>query len=356
MPEPPRILVVRLSALGDVLATLPAFAHLRATLPGARFAWAVEAPFAPLLEDLPGLDETFLFRTKRWRKNLLATETRTALLRSFDELRSFRPDVAIDFQGTLKSAAVTRFSGASTRIGLGPGELRERGAALAYADRAQGIRNEESPAAPLRALRLAAHVVARLTERAESAGPDPPPRPFALHVPSDPEGRVASFVATLDAPFVLLQPGAGWRNKEWGAARFGTLAERLRSERGWIPVVGWGPGEEPLAREVVETSKGTARLAPPTGIRELAFLASQAQAMVGGDTGPVHLAAGLGVPTVGILGPTGSRRHAPWGPRTKVVELPLDCRPCERRFSDRKPCLERIDVESVMASVIELAR
>lgn len=350
MGEPERILVVRLSALGDVLTTIPAFQRLRASFPRARFGWLVEAPFAPLLAGLPGLETVIPLRTRRWRREPFSPATRADLLAARRALRDFDADLAVDLQGTWKSAVATRISGAPVRFGLGPGDLREPPAALLLTDRAPA-----APAAPrsvvLRGL-VAARAVATRFGRPDGET-DERPGAFALHLPRDPEGTVAAFVASLGGPFALLQPGAGWRNKEWGAGRWGALARELATRHGRRPVVAWGPGEEALAAEVVAASGGEALAAPPTTLPELAALALAADVVAGGDTGPVHLAAALGRPTVAILGPTVGAVHGPWGPSVAVVETPLDCRPCNRRFASRKPCLDAIAVESVRSAVAQ---
>ena len=344
---PPRVLVVRLSALGDVVTTLPAFDLLRRSLPGASFAWAVEAPFRPLVEGLPAF--VIPLRTKEWRRKPFAGATRRALFETRDAIRDFRADLAIDFQGTLKSAVVTRTSGAPLRIGLGERDLREPLARRFYTARAE-------PAPPvrhvvLRGLALAAAALRAIgVEPAASSGD--PLDPFR-HVPADPDGRVAAFVAADPRPLALLQPAAGWANKEWGSARFGALARTLGA-RGFRVAVLHGPGEEPIALEVVTASAGAAELAPKTSIRELAALLSAARLAIGGDTGPIHLAAGLGTPTLGLLGPTVPAIHGPRGPRAESAGIELSCRPCARRYDEAKPCLVGLSSEAVEAAIARL--
>lgn len=350
MDEPERILVVRLSALGDVLTTIPAYLRLREAFPRARFAWLVEAPFAPLLDGLPGLETVIPLRTRRWRREPFAASTRADLLAARRALRAFDADLAVDLQGTWKSAVATRISGAPVRFGLGPGDLREPLAALLLTDRAPA-----APTAP-RSVVLRGLVTARAVARRFGHPPavaDERPGAFALHLPRDPGGTVARFVESLGRPFVLLQPGAGWRNKEWGAERWGALARELAARYARRSVVAWGPGEEALAAEVVAASGGEALAAPSTTLPELASLALAADVVAGGDTGPIHLAAALGRPTVAILGPTVGAVHGPWGPAVAVVETPLACRPCNRRFATRKPCLDAIAIEPVRAAMAQ---
>ncbi len=351
--DPARILVVRLSAMGDVLTTLPAFEILAEAFPGSRFAWAVEAPFAPLVEGLPRLERVITLRTKGWRRGPFAARTRAEFAAAVASLRDFAPTLTIDFQGTLKSAVVSRLSAAPERIGLGDGHLREPAAALFYTGRGEPLGHGE----PASVLERGLDFASTIARRHASASGDPTrraPHAYALHLARDPAGSVERFVGGLEAPFALLQPGAGWKNKEWGAERFGLLARRLKEQLGLVSVVAWGPGEQDLAKESVTNSEGTARMAPATTIPELAELARRASVAVGGDTGPVHLAAAMGIPTLALLGPTGSVRHAPWGPRASFVEFDLACHPCNRRYDSRKPCLDSISVESVAGAVVKL--
>jgi len=350
---PVRILIVRLSALGDVVATFPAYHLLRQALPGAVIAWAIEAPFASLVKDLPGLDRVVLLRTKRWRTAMLSPSTTRETVASIRALRDFRADTAVDFQGTLKSAVAARLSGAPRRIGLADEELRERGAALFYTERGGSPDGKRPRHSAERGIELAATVAQRLGG-SSTQSPSRNVSPSASHLPSDENGIIERFIGELGSPFVLLQPGAGWKNKEWGTRRFADLSRILFERRGLRSVVAWGPEEMQLAKDVIERSGGSATIAPPTKLPEFAYLATRASAVIGGDTGPMHLAAAVGAPTVGIFGPTVAAVHGPWGPKTSTVEAPLACRPCNRRYGLRKPCLEAILVESVANAVIKL--
>jgi ADP-heptose:LPS heptosyltransferase len=173
-----------------------------------------------------------------------------------------------------------------------------------------------------------------------SRGSTSSPRPEPV------EGR------TSDDAFALINPGAGWPNKRWPPEWFGVIADRLRANHGLASVVLWGPGEEALARTVVESSRGAARLAPPTGIGDMIVLARAASLLVSGDTGPLHIAAAVGTPIVGIYGPTSPARNGPWNPADLCVSR-FDACHCHHRRRCRLPvcCLLDISVEEVCAAI-----
>jgi heptosyltransferase-1 len=268
IPPPSSLLVIRLSALGDVIHTIPAVVGLRAR---HEIAWAVEAPYAELVEVVAGV-RAIPVSLKRWSvKNIL--DARRAV-------RGF--DAAIDFQGLVKSALLARASGAEYRIGFAPEFVREKPAAW--------LMNHRRHIDPAR------HVV---EWNLQLAG-----------VESAPQVDFGTFAGNKQQPTgnVVLLPGAGRREKQW--PHFRDLAGRL----GERALAAWGPGEEELAKAT------GARLAPRTNLRELAQLLRDAALVVGGDTGPLHLASALGTPVVGLYGPTNPARNGPYGQLGNVVE------------------------------------
>jgi lipopolysaccharide heptosyltransferase I len=167
--------------------------------------------------------------------------------------------------------------------------------------------------------------------------------------------RAALGVAA-DRPFAALNPGAAWPNKRWPADRFGALAQHLHARHGWPSIVTWGPGEEGLAAEVVATANAggapVAAAAPPTDLGELLALLAGAGLVVAGDTGPLHLAAALGTPVVGLYGPTDPARNGPWSPADVTVSRTAACHcPYERRCHAARWCLEDVPVDEVAAAV-----
>ena len=310
-----RIAIVKLSALGDVIHALPVAHALRRRFPDARLAWIVEARESLLLQDHPDLDEVVAVDTRKWRRHLFspggATEVGTELWRSIRRLRDERFDVAIDLQGLIKSGILTALTGAPFRIGFGSGRCRE-----ALNGCFTNVRVVPPPS------RI--HVVDQYLALLEPLGVrDPRPR---FHLPSSPEAeqRIEEFFADHGIKsrdrLVALNPGAGRAGKRWPLSHFRALAERLSVDAGVRIILLWGPDEEALVREIADGLTVRPILGPRTSLTELAVLLRQCALMVGSDTGPLHLAAALGRPTLGLYGPTSGRRNGPYGPGGRAIQ------------------------------------
>ncbi len=323
------ILIVKLSSIGDVVHAMPAVAALRRAFPAARLTWAVERLAAPLLLGAPGLDEVVVLDTRRWRRQWRARDTHRQIADCLAKLRQSPVDVALDFQGLMKSAAVAWYSRARRRIGFATAALREKPGRFAYTEQVAVDRRE--------------HVIQTNLRLASALGA-PLPETYEFLLPSleAEQARVAAQVAAhgVDGAFALLNPGGGWVTKRWPPADFGRLADWLWAEQGLASVVSYGPGEEPLASAI----RAAARIAPvvcfSTTLREYLALARQATVFIGGDTGPLHLAAAVGTPIVGLYGPTAAERNGPFSRHDKVVALDLPCRAdCHRRTCQQHICM-----------------
>ena len=302
LPDPRRLLLVRLSAFGDVVFCLPAAKALKTAFPAAELAWAIEENLAPLVEGAAFVDRVLRTRTLRWRRAPVASRGEVrAFLR---DARAFAPDVVVDAQGLLKSAWLTALVPSPRKVGFGRKTATERVNTLATRERVDPVGRAHVAD---RMLALAEHVAGR-------GGFDP--QPDVTHLSRRPDPVVDAFTAELPGPFALLQPFASTPAKEWGAERFAALARALAA-RALVPVVLWGPGEESPARALA--SAAGARLAPPTGAPGAARLAAGASLFVGGDTGPTQLAAAAGAPTVALFGPTDPERYAARGPRVAIA-------------------------------------
>ncbi len=312
-----RVVLVRLSALGDIIHTWPLALALRNHQPDVHLTWVVEAPFRPLVEGHPAVDTVMPVATKKWRKAPFSAETRseTGVVRT--RLRELQPDLALDSQGTLKSAWITRWTSAPDRVGLARPWRRELIAALAYTQVLQGSRRDP-------------HIVATNSMLVSAIGGHPTektPMPDGQWLLKRSTEKHPGF--RRNGPYAVLLPGAGHPSKILGADILGDIAQRLASRKMEI-IVAWGPGEINRAEAVVACANGAAALAPPTDIEQLTILLGNASVVVGGDTGPVHLAASLGVPTLGIYLTTDWRRNGPLGLRTAVLSgatLPSEVRP-----------------------------
>jgi heptosyltransferase-1 len=306
-----RIVLVRLSALGDIVHTWPLAVALRAERPDAHLTWVVEEPLVAMVDGHPAVDSVVTVDTRRWRRAPLSADTRAraAILRGrFQELQ---PDLAIDPQGVFKSALVTRWTGASHRVGLARPWRRERLAGLAYNETVAGSLAHR-------------HVVASNLELVRAVGGVPPSE---LTAPDG--GWLLERLADRPAPvapvpeYVALLPGTGRSDKLLPIDGLAAVARRA-AEAGFRVQILWGPGERDRAQQVVDVADGCAQLAPPTDLEGLVQVLAGARAVVGGDTGPIHLGASLGAPVLAVFTTTDWRRNGPLGNRVEVVSGATD--------------------------------
>ena len=301
-----RIVLVRLSALGDIVHTWPLAVELRRTQPKMHLTWVVEEPMRPMVEGHPAVDAVLTVDTTRWRRRLLSADTRSRLSILRSRFHELQPDLAIDPQGVLKSALVTRLTGAPKRIGLARPWRRELIAGLAYTSTVAGSHDHR-------------HVVATNTRLALAAGADPSdplPHPDGSWLLQKLVTRPP--VVAPEPGYVALLPGAGRPEKTLPVEDLASVA-RWSVDQGFRAVVLWGPDEEQRARAVVKAAGSGTELAPPTDLDDLVLTLGHARAVVGGDTGPVHLAASLSIPTVAVFTTTDWRRNGPLGPAVRVV-------------------------------------
>jgi lipopolysaccharide heptosyltransferase I len=342
---PERILLVRLSALGDVVQSLPALAALRAARPTAEIGWLVEDRNAAVLRGHPDVDRLFVFRRGRIRSGEQSALGVGAALRR--ELRAWSPDTAVDLQGNLKSAMLTRLSGARRRIGLPPGEAREKAHWFATELVAPGAAREHRAD---RALRL----VAPLGASPDAQGRLPP-------VSEEDRTAVDAGLESLGlraAEYVVLVPGTSdfGAFKRWPVARFGDLARHLAGN-GLAVLVAYGPGQKELADGVVKAAAGAARLAPETAtLPQLVELMARSRLVVGADSGPVLLASFAGTPTVALFGPKDPGIYAPRGARTRTVRKGVYCSPCSLRRCGDPICMTTLWTGEVADVADELLR
>ncbi|MHB8800340.1 MAG: lipopolysaccharide heptosyltransferase I [Thermoanaerobaculia bacterium] len=300
-----KILLVRLSSFGDVVFTLPLAKALRGE--GDRLAWAVEGPLAGLLEGAPYVDETFAATTRAWRRRPFSAETRGELRAFLSSLRAFSPDVVVDAQGLLKSAWVTLAARAERKVGFGFRTATEKVNALVTRERVDVPRGAHVVD---RGLALAERVLGR---KGFERTPD------VSHLVGRPAPEVDAWLGARPArPFALLQPFSSRATKEWAPAETAAFCRSL-SSHGIDAVLRWGPGEKERAEGIATLADGAAVLAPPSPPAASARLAARAALFVGADTGPTHLAAAAGTPTVALFGPTDPARFGPVGPRVRIL-------------------------------------
>jgi heptosyltransferase I len=318
----PRVLVVRLGAMGDIIHTLPAVAQLRRAFPESEIGWLVEERWSELLfsrttprsghrtPTRPLVEFVHTVNTKAWRRSLLGSHTRQQIRTVLQQVRRQRYDIAIDFQGAIKSAILARLSNAATVVGME--HPREKPARFLYKRRVltAGTHVVEQ-------YRSVAHVIGSFASAAASGD-----QSTEELLPRDPEAETAveMKLAKLGRRFALINPGAGWGAKQWPADRYGMVAREL-ARLGLAPLINVGPGEEELAEAVEASSEGLAHRLH-CSIAELIALMRRATIFIGGDTGPLHLAAALGIPVVALFGPTDPARNGPYATKSIVLRSP----------------------------------
>jgi lipopolysaccharide heptosyltransferase I len=343
-----KILIIRLSALGDIVHALPVLASLKRIHPQAAVDWLVEETYAPILSIAEGLHRRIVVRAAR-SGGAAGDPTfggAGGYVRAVRFLRRERYDLALDLQGLIKSAVWARLSGARRVIGFDRGALREPTASWMYSE----------TVAP----REGAHVIDKNLSLLEAlhqsnpgkASPQHPPVTFPLRVSATPEISGAIAAAGGARRYVVLNPGAAWPNKRWPAERFGALAAAIRDRLGLPSIITWGPSERDTADRIAAASSGAASPAPATNVGDLAALLNSAGLVVSGDTGPLHIAAALGTPIVGLYGPTWPERNGPWHPDDIVLSRADRCRCHHKRACQiGAPCIETIAVDEVVAAV-----
>ncbi len=336
--------------MGDIVHCLPVISALRRALPAAKIAWVVEQAFAPLLEDHPGIDELIPVRMKAWRKQPLSASVRREVTELRRSLRRFAPDVALDLMGNHKGGALARLSSAPRRLGAARPLRREASSAIWI--------NEPVAAAGSHAVDRALAILTGLG-LAASGPADFGAGQILTRVPEETQ----AFLDARAMPFAVIQAGAGWGNKTYPPERWGAVARQLHERAGvevWVPVA---PGEEHLAEAVVAASHGAARSVEAFAFASLAAVLRASRLVLGGDTGPLHLAHALGTPVLCLIGPTDPSRNGPYAPDAplrgdgaagQVIWKRLPCSCCYKRYGEPKACLLNISPEEVVSRALDL--
>ena len=319
------ILVIKLRAIGDVLLSTIVTKNLRLFFPQARIAYLTEPPSADVLKYNPFVNDVLIFDRKK--------------MSGFDLIRMVRKekfDLVLDLFGNPRTALVTRLSGASRRVGY-----RFSGRTYAYntvvTPRGGEVHNTQFNLDALEAIDVA------IQDR----------NIYFLAAPED-EQYVEAF---LTAPnlrgraLLAVNTGGGWYTKRWGIEKFAALSDRLTERYGTLTVLTWGPGEhEETVRLQALLARG-AYVPPPTTLLQLGVLLRRCSAMISNDSGPMHIAAAVGTPVLGIYGPTNPLLQGPFGPQHLVVRNePLECLGCNLTACPiGHPCMKDLSVDSVIA-------
>jgi lipopolysaccharide heptosyltransferase I len=324
-------LITRLSAIGDCVQTLPVASALRERFPRATIVWAVEAGAAPLVAAHPAIDRVIVVP-----KRMLASPAAAWQVRQ--QLMPLRLDIAIDPQGLSKSSAIGWLSGAPRRIGFAGPQGRE----------ISGWLNSELVHA------TSTHMVDRYLELLRPLGIEmhasDQPR-FEISIDAAARNKIGRFVSDTQRTdgFAVINPGAGWDSKRWPIGRFAEVARQLGIDYALPSVVAWGGSRERAwAEEIVAGSGGHASLAPATSLIELAALLTHAKVMIAADTGPLHLAAAVGTPSIGLFGSTRREACGPYGKGNIALQAAFDGSPGRKLAGADNWAVRRISVDQVL--------
>lgn len=335
----PRFLLVRLGSLGDIVHTFPAVAALRESLPTARIAWITHPRWRPLVECSALTSEI----------HTVETRSVSSVRETVGWARKSRWEASIDYQGLWKSAALPFLAGVKRRIGFSSDTIREFGVPILYTERV-GVSKP--------------HIAEQNGELSLRAGAKRVAAPVTLQIPSQDQAVFSAYLRQQGVErYFVLSPGGGWRSKCWPAERFGALCRKIQESLGFRCIVNVGPGEENLAAEVRAASGGAPPLFYQGSLLQLMALLRGATCVVGGDTGPLHLAAALGTRTIALFGPTDPARNGPYrgpepptagGCRDIVLRAP-HVRTTHKRGSQPHASMLAIDVDAVFDAVRRVA-
>jgi lipopolysaccharide heptosyltransferase I len=331
----PRFLVVRLSSLGDIVHTFPAVAALRESFPAAHIVWITHSRWKILVE------------SSRLASEIDVVETRSisSVRAAVGRVRKSRWDASIDYQGLWKSASLPFLGGVKRRIGFASETIREFGVPILYTERVQTSK---------------AHIAEQNGELSVRAGAKRVTSSVNLQLSEQDQTALSGYLHEYGVDrYVVLSPGGGWRSKCWPVERFGSLCRKIQESLGFRCVINVGPGEEDLAA-AVRSASGDARPVVYQGsLGQLMALLRGATCVVGGDTGPLHLAVALGTKTVALFGPMDPARNGPYrgpesseasGCRDIVLRAP-NARTTHKRAAEPDASMLAIDVDAVLDAV-----
>jgi heptosyltransferase-1 len=343
------ILIVKLSAIGDVIQTLPALNAIRQRYADAHITWLVEEEAAGLIAGHPALDRVIVSRRKHWTKGILRRGCLKTIRESYRfvrELRDTRYDVIIDFHGLLKSGLLIGLSKGERKVGFGKG--------MDHAEHSHLFLNERVPAVDMET-----HALTRNMMLVRALGIPANEIEYRLPV-GERDRRLAAELSARcgdegSKPLVAINPVAKWATKLWSNAKFAELADRLIAEHDARIVFTGSQSDREVIARIGSSMKGeAANLAGETSLRTLAALYERTEVAVVTDTGPMHLAAAVGTPVVALFGPTAPWRTGPFGSGHQVIRVGLECSPCFKRQCPSTECMERISVEQVLEGILKL--
>ena len=342
----PKILIVKLSAIGDVVHTLPALNALRKHYPRAHITWLVEEAAAGLLAGHAALDRILISRRKAWVAGLRTRNRATHIkqvLTFFKQLRDTRYDLILDFQAALKGAMLIALARGHSRIGFGPG--------MEHQERSYLVLSRKIPM-----VSMEIHALDRGLLMLQALGVPCDVIEYRLPVDAKAHGHTTALINAAPALAgkkpVAINPVAQWDSKLWPADRFAKLADKLIENEAVSVYFTGGRGDRSAIKEIINKMRHPAvNLAGRTSLIDLAALYQKMACVISTDTGPMHIAAAVNTPVVALFGPTAEWRTGPYGSDHRVVTANCPCRPCFKRTCPSPECMRDISVEQVWDQV-----
>ena len=340
------ILIVKLSAIGDVIHTLPASNALRKAYPEARITWLVEEAAYDLVKDHPALDRVLVSKRKRWLKELQSPLFLNAVKEIYGfikELRDTHYDMILDFQALLKSGILIALSRGKRKIGFGKG--------LEHMEHSYLFLNERLPA-----VSMEHHALSRGLMMLNAIGIATPQVEYKLAVSDHDHQKVDNLLRRYGlvnpGRFVVVNPVAKWESKLWSIRKFSQLADRIITKYD-ARVVFTGSLEDRQTIQQIKAgmTKPAINLAGETTLKMLAALYAKADVVISTDTGPMHLAVAMGTTVVALFGPTAFWRTGPYGSGHQIVTAGQACAPCFKRHCPTIDCMDLISVDQVFDAV-----
>ena len=323
-----RILIVKLSSIGDVVHALPTLSALRKKFPKSYIAWVVKKQIADIIIGHPYLDEVITYEGP----------SKTA-----KKLRSLKFDLAIDLQGLFRSGFLTFSSGAKVRLGFSRANSRE----LSHLFLNQRVTPGEEDR----------HVIDKNLSLLRPLGIEVREKEFIIPISHKKREHITSFlkerkIISSDI-LIALHPGASWPSKLWPEEKWAELVDRLIEKLKVKAILLWGAGDKNSIDRIAKMTENRPIISCKTNLKELACLISKCRLFIGGETGPLHIACALNIPTIALIGPTDSIRNGPYGEGHIVIEKDLPCRGCWKYKCKKLDCMKLITVGEVFSAVKE---
>jgi 3-deoxy-D-manno-octulosonic-acid transferase/heptosyltransferase-1 len=335
-----KILIIKLSSIGDVVHTIPSLYALKDLYPDSTIDWLVEEESHTLLCDHPLIHELSVFKRKKWFKSLWGGNGIKEILNLIKRLRNRKYDLVIDFQGLFKSGIMAFLSGGKVRLGYD--KTRE----LSYL-----FLNDRLPAYD-----PDIHAVDRYLDIVRSLGWKGNDTKFYIPIASADKHNVDTLLKKKGVKererIVLVSPKARWKTKLWREDKFATLCDRLIEELGYDVIMVGGKSDKDYIGRIFSIMKSRAiDVSGQTNLRELAYLMTIAPLVICLDSGPMHIASAVGTKTIALFGPTSIERTGPYGKNHVVISKDLQCSPCFNKTCDDIKCMNDIGVEAVLEAV-----